>query len=490
MQILRGFLLPASFTPPLMHEYDAVIIGSGPNGLGAAIALAQKGWRTLVIEAAATVGGGMRSKELTLPGYTHDVCSAVHPTAVASPFFQSLDLASHGLRWIQPELPLVHPLDHGRAGVLHRSVTETATGLPRDDTAYRLLFKSLVGKAALMYPDILSPLRLPRHPLLMARFGIAAMLPATVLARSLFRSAEAQALWAGNAAHSILPLSQPFTSAVAMMLQMSAHAVGWPVAAGGSQAIADALLSKLHSLGGHVQCDWPVRSFAELPKARAYLFDTSPSQLSAIAAEALPQSYRRRLEAFRHGPGMCKVDYALDGPVPWLNDQARRAGTVHVGGTLDEIRSSELDAFEGRLNPRPFVLVAQQSVCDPSRAPVGKHTLWAYCHAPAHCNADLEPTITAQIERFAPGFRDQILAKHVTTSTQMQAYNANYIGGDIAGGATSWDQLLTRPVLSLCPYATPHPQVFLCSASTPPAGGVHGMCGWNAAQAVLKRVRW
>lgn len=472
-----------------MPEYDALVIGSGPNGLAAAVRLAQEGWRALVIEAADTPGGGTRTKELTLPGFRHDVCSAVHPTGVASPFFQSLNLQEHGLRWIHPEIPLAHPLADGRAAILHRSIDATAQNLGRDASAYRLLFEMFSENAAKLYPDVFSPIGLPRHPLLMTRFGLAAMQPAALLARMLFRTEEARALLAGNAAHSVLPLEQPFTSAIAVMLQMSAHAVGWPVAQGGSQAIADALVSKLRSLGGEVKCGWNVKTLTELPSARVVLFDTSPRVMTRIAGAALPPLYTKRLHAFKHGPGVFKVDYALDGPVPWLNEACRVAGTVHVGGTIDDIRASELDACEGRHSKQPFVLVAQPSPCDPSRAPEGKAVLWAYCHVPAHSTVDMEPVITAQIERYAPGFRDLILARHTLNGPQMEAYNQNYIGGDIVGGMADWSQLLTRPVASFCPWATPNPKLFLCSASTPPAGGVHGMCGWNAAQAVLKRVR-
>ncbi len=470
-----------------MPDYDVVVIGSGPNGLGAAIALAQQGWKTLVVEAADTPGGGMRTKELTLPGYRHDVCSAVHPTAVASPFFKSLDLQEHGLSWLHPELPLAHPLADGRAAVLHRSVEETASGLGRDATAYRLLFAHLAKHAHELYPDVFTPLALPKHPLLMARFGMAAAMPAALLARTMFRGDEARAMFAGNAAHSVLPLEQVFTSAIAMMLQMSAHAVGWPVAAGGSQSIADALVSKLRSLGGEVRCGWNVQALGELPSARVYLFDTSPRVMTRLAGDALPSSYVARLHRFKHGPGIFKMDYALSGPVPWLNESCRRAGTVHVGGTLAEICASERAAYDGKISERPFVLVSQPSVCDASRAPAGKAVLWAYCHAPAGSTVDMSEHITAQIERYAPGFRDVILATHTLNSPQMEAYNPNYIGGDIVGGMANWAQIMTRPIASLCPYATPNAQLYLCSASTPPAGGVHGMCGWNAAQAVLRR---
>lgn len=491
--LLQPELTEAISCQPMLQlsspEYDAVIIGSGPNGLAAAICLARKGWKTLVVEAADTPGGGMRTKGLTLPGFHHDVCSAVHPTAVASPFFQSLDLEEFGLRWLHPEIPLAHPLEDSRAAVLHRSVDTTAEGLGKDGVAYRWLFEWLTEHSHELYSDVFTPLSIPRHPLVMARFGMAAMLPASLLASTAFRSDEARALFAGNAAHSVLPLEHILTSAVAMMLQTSAHAVGWPVAAGGSQSIANALVSKLYSLGDKVECGWNVQTLAELPKARAYLFDTSPRVMTRIAGSALPTGYVNRLHRYRHGPGIFKVDYALNGPVPWLNDACRKAGTVHVGGTLEDIRSSELDAYEGRHSERPFVLAAQQSICDPTRAPSGQHTLWAYCHVPAGSTRDMESIITAQIERYAPGFRDTILATHTFNCPQMEGYNQNYLGGDIVGGMASWQQLITRPVASFCPYATPNPQLFLCSASTPPAGGVHGMCGWNAANAVLKRVR-
>lgn len=470
-------------------DYDAVVIGSGPNGLAAAIRLAQEGWRVLVAEAADTVGGGMRTKELTLPGFHHDVCSAVHPMGVASPFFRSLRLQDHGLEWVHPEVPLAHPLDGGRAAVLHRSVDRTAEGLGLDRQRYRFLFEHLAERASDLYPDALTPLRFPRHPLLMARFGALAGLPATLLAESVFRTEEARALFAGNAAHCVMPLTHLASAAIAMMLQLSAHAVGWPVARGGSQAIGNALGAVLRSLGGEIVCGWPVRALAELPKARVYLFDTSPRILVSVAGEALPAGYRRRLLAYRHGPGVFKVDYALSGPVPWASEDCRRAGTVHVGGTLEEIAVSEQSACEGAHCERPFVLVAQQSVADPARAPAGKHTLWAYCHVPSGSTVDMEPRITAQIERFAPGFREVILARHAMNCAQMESYNANYIGGDIVGGVADLAQLFTRPVASLDPYATPNKSIFLCSASTPPAGGVHGMCGFNAAESVLRRCR-
>ena len=469
-------------------EYDAVIIGSGPNGLGAAITLAREGWKTLAIEAADSIGGGMRTKELTLPGFHHDVCSAVHPTAVASPLFSSLKLEEHGLRWLHPEIPLAHPLDGGRAAVLHRSLEATADGLGVDGKNYRRLFASLVESSSKLYPSIFTPIAFPKHPILMTRFGLPAAMPADLLAKSLFKTEEGRALFAGNAAHCVLPLNHLFTSAIGVLLQLSAHAVGWPVAQGGSQGIATALASVLQKLGGEIVCGWPVNTMSELPPARAYLFDTSPSVLSRIAGDELPSGFRKRLNAFRHGPGIFKIDYALSSPAPWTNESCRRAGTVHVGGTLAEIAASEHDAFEGRHSERPFVLVGQQSLADPTRAPAGKHTLWAYCHVPSGSTVDMEARITAQIERFAPGFRDTILARHTLNCPQVEAYNMNYIGGDIVGGMNDLTQLLTRPVVRLNPYTTPNPKIFLCSASTPPAGGVHGMCGFNAANSVLRRV--
>ncbi len=469
------------------HRYDAVVVGSGPNGLSAAVRLAEAGRSVLVLEQADVIGGGTRSAELTLPGYVHDVCAAVHALGVSAPALSLDTLGPHGLRWVWPEIPLAHPLDGGRAGVLHRTVDDTAAGLGADGRAWSRLFGPLVRDWPKMLPQLLGPVvSVPRHPLSMARFGIHAVQPSTWVAKR-FDTDEAAALFGGCAAHAILPLTRPLTAAFGMMLAGSAHADGWPVAAGGSQAVADALAARLNELGGELRTGVLVRSLADLPDHGVALFDTNPAQLASIAGEALPARYRKRLERFHHGPAAFKIDYALDRPVPWDNEDCRRAGTVHVIGTFAELVAAEADVAAGRMPDRPYVLVVQSSIFDPTRAPSGKHTLWAYAHVPHGYDGDATDAIERQIERFAPGFRDLVLARHVTAPRGLEAYNPNYVGGDIAGGAHSGVQLVFRPTVALRPYATPNPSLFLCSASTPPGAGVHGMCGLHAADRALRR---
>ena len=468
---------------------DAVVVGSGPNGLAAAITLALAGRSVRVLEAASTIGGGTRSEELTLPGYLHDVCSGIHPMAVASPFLRSLPLTEHGLRLLHADLPLAHPLDGGRAAVLHRSVDLTAGQLGgADDGAYRRLMGPLVAGWQPLFADILGPPRLPRHPLPTGRFAVHALRPVDRLARARFRDQAARALLAGCGAHSMLPLSAAGTSAFALGLAVLGHAAGWPVAAGGSRAITDAMASLLRSLGGEIETGRPVATMADAGPARAVLLDVGPTALVDIAGDRLPAGYRRSLLRFRYGPGAFKVDYALSEPVPWTADEARRAGTVHVGGTLAEIAGAEAEVAAGRHPARPFVLVGQQSLVDPARAPAGRHTLWAYCHVPSRSDRDMTAPVEEQIERFAPGFRDVVLARRATGPAAMEKRNPNLVGGDINGGAAHLLRMLARPVARRVPYATPDARLFLCSASTPPGGGVHGMCGWHAARAALRGV--
>jgi phytoene dehydrogenase-like protein len=470
-------------------ELDAVVVGSGPNGLAAAVALAQRGRSVLVVEAGETIGGGTRSAALTLPGFVHDVCSAVHPMALASPFFKTLPLAEHGLEWVQPEIPFAQPLDDGTAAALLRDVNTTAERLDSDARAYRRLMEPLVRRADGLFADLLGPFRIPRRPFAAMRFGLNAIRSGTGLANAWFRGAPAKAVIAGLAAHAVLPLEQSPSAAIALMLGIAGHAVGWPVPRGGAQRIADALASYFRSLGGRIETGRSVASVDELPKARVVLLDVTPRQVLALAGHKLHARYRRALSRYRYGPGVFKVDWALGGPIPWRAAECRRAGTVHVGGTLEEVADAERAPWRGEHPARPFVLVTQPSVCDPTRAPEGKHTAWGYCHVPNGSTVDMTERIEAQIERFAPGFRDLILARHVMNTAAMERCNPNYIGGDIAGGVTDWWQLFTRPVARLNPYTTPARDLFICSSSTPPGGGVHGMCGYFAARAALKRLR-
>jgi phytoene dehydrogenase-like protein len=466
------------------RTYDAVVIGSGPNGLAAAITLAREGLSVVVFEANETIGGGARTAELTLPGFLHDSCSAIHPMGVASPLFAELPLAQHGLEWIQPPAPVAHPLDDGTAVMLERSVAKTAEGLGPDGPAWSRLFSPLVAEWDNLKGELLGPLRFPKHPLAMARFGMQGLRPAASLARSRFRGERARALFAGLAAHAILPLEWMPTASVGLVFGLTAHAVGWPLPRGGSRMISDALAGYLRSLGGEIVAGSPVESLAQLPPSRAVLCDIGPRQLVKIAGPRLSESYRRKLLGYRYGPAAFKLDWALAGPIPWRAPECARAATVHLGGGFEEVLASERAPWQGIVSDRPFVLVTQPSLFDDSRAPGGKHTAWAYCHVPTGWNADVSPRIERQIERFAPGFGSLVLARSVMTPAELERYNANLVGGDIAGGAMTLGQLFARPTLRM--YATPARGVYLCSASTPPGGGVHGMCGYFAARAALK----
>lgn len=468
----------------MQSSYDALVIGSGPNGLAAAIVLAQAGRSVLVLEAKESIGGSARSAALTLPGYTHDVCSAVHPMALASPFFRSLPLAEHGLDWVHPETPLAHPLDGGRAAILSRSIDATAEGLGSDGSRYRTLMEPLASHSAELLQTILAPPRLPRHPLTAASFGIHAIRSARALAERIFRGEIARALFAGLAAHSVLPLEMPPSAAFGLLLGMIAHAAGWPFARGGSQSIANALASCLRSLGGEIVVNAPVQSLGELPRSRAILCDITPRQLLQIAGKRLPAAFRRKLRLHRYGPGVYKLDWALAGPIPWAAAECRQSGTVHVGGGFEEISLSERAAWQGEIAARPFVLLSQPSLFDATRAPEGKHTAWAYCHVPQGSAVDMSERVEAQIERFAPGFRQRILARSILSPVELEQYNPNLVGGSINGGVQNFRQSLFRPTRR--EYSTPSKGLYLCSSSTPPGPGVHGMCGYFAAQRALK----
>lgn len=471
------------------HTYDAVVIGSGPNGLAAAITLAQAGRSVLVLEAGATIGGGVRSAESTLPGFLHDTCSAIHPLAASSSFFRALPLHKYGLEWIHPPAPLAHPLDDGMVAVLERSVEATGETLGPDAAAYRKLMIPFVTDWERLAVDMLGPLSIPpHHPLVLARFGLRAVRSARGLAESLFDGERARALFAGMAGHSMLPLERSPTAAFGLVLGIAGHAVGWPIPRGGSQRIADALASHLRSLGGEIMTGWCVESLDELPSSRLILADVTPRQLLGIVGHRLPAGYRRKLQGYRYGPGVFKLDLALDGPIPWKAESCARASTVHVGGTFEEIAAAERAVWQGKHPAKPFVLLAQQSLFDPNRSPQGKHTVWAYCHVPSGSTVDMAQRIEAQIERFAPGFRERILARSTMSAVDMEQYNPNYVGGAINGGIQDLRQLFTRPVPRLVPYSTPVKGLYLCSSSTPPGGGVHGMCGFYAARAALRGI--
>jgi phytoene dehydrogenase-like protein len=449
--------------------------------------MAEAGCRVLVLEAAAQAGGGTRTEELTLPGFRHDVCSTVHPLAVASPAFRDLDLARDGLRLAYPKIALGHPMPNGDSVFLHQDLATTAVGLGRDGAAWRRTVGALGRRWRPLAEGVLNPFAVPpRTPITTGAFGAVGIWPSTLLAKTLFREERTRSLFAGLAAHATLDLKEPLTSAVGLLLGGLAHGVGWPVAVGGSQSIADALVRRLESLGGEVRLSHPVSSMADVPSSTVVLFDVTPRQLLRIAGDELPEGYRNKLARWRYGAGVFKMDWALDAPVPWTDELLVGAGTVHLGATFDEIVIAEREVAKGRVAERPYVLAVQATDADPSRAPDGKHTLWAYCHVPNGCDVDMTGAIEDQIERFAPGFKDRVLAKSVMDPSQIEQHNANEIGGDIAGGVSDWRQMAARPRLSLRPWATPNPRIYLCSSSTPPGGGVHGMCGRNAAQAALR----
>jgi phytoene dehydrogenase-like protein len=469
------------------RDYDAIVVGSGPNGLAAAILLQQNGLSVLLIEGKDKIGGGLRTGELTLPGFKHDICSAIHPLAVGSPFLQTLPLEQYGLEYIYPEISAAHPFDDGSAAILKKSIAETAASLGIDEHAYAKLMQPIAKDWPLIAPDILGPLHLPQHPLKMAKFGLTALPPVTVLAEK-FKTTQAKGLLAGMAAHSIQPLNNLTTSAIAMVLMAAAHTKGWPLPKGGSVKIAEAMAAYFIALGGKIQTNTYVSSLEQLPSAHAVLFDVTPVQLLEIAGHRFSPVYKWQLERYRYGMGVFKMDWALDGPIPFTNQACRNAGTVHLGGTLAEITLSEQQTWNGHYPENPFVLLAEQSLFDATRAPQGKHTAWAYCHVPNGSVVDMTATIEQQVERFAPGFKDRIIGRSSMNTDQMQQYNPNYIGGDINGGVINITQLFTRPALRWSPYKTSAKGLYICSSSTPPGGGVHGMCGYWAAKKALKDV--
>lgn len=469
------------------REYDAVVVGSGPNGLAAAILMQQNGLSVLLLEGKDKIGGGLRTEELTIPGFLHDVCSAIHPLAAASPFFETLPLHEHGLEYIYPEAAAAHPFDNGKAALLKKSVTETAALLGDDKEAYIQLIQPLVNSWPRIAEDALGPLHFPKHPLEMASFGLNALTSATYLAKR-FKTEAAKGLFAGMAAHSIQPLSNLATSAIALVLMANGHLKGWPVPKGGSKKIAEALASYFTSIGGKIETNRYISSMDQLPSSHTVLFDVTPKQLLTIAGHRFSNIYKWQLERYRYGMGVFKVDWALDDRIPFTAEEVKLAGTVHLGGTLEEIVKSEQQTANGRQAEKPFVLLAQQSLFDPTRAPKGKHTAWAYCHVPNGSMKDMTSIIEQQVERFAPGFKERILSRSTMNTMQLEKYNPNYIGGDINGGIIDLAQLFTRPALRSSPYRTSAKGLYICSSSTPPGGGVHGMCGYHAAKRALKDV--
>ncbi|MDQ2961495.1 MAG: NAD(P)/FAD-dependent oxidoreductase [Candidatus Dormibacteraeota bacterium] len=469
-------------------ELDAVVVGAGPNGLAAAVLLAERGRSVLVVEAESEIGGGCRTAELTLPGFRHDVCASVLPFSEGSPFFRHMGATGAMPELIQPPAALAHPLDGGDAVLVERSVDRTAAALGADERRYRTAFDWLVRNNDAILDQFLGPLRAPRHPVSIAAFGLPSLLPARTLARVAFRTDRARALFGGMAAHSMMSLDEVASAGVGVVLGMLAHAVGWPVVRGGSAAVTTALADRLRSLGGTIETGRPVSSLAGLPSSRVVLLDLMPAAVARVCGDALPAGYRDRLLAYRLGPGVFKLDWALDGPIPWSNPGCARAATVHLGGSLDEVAASEAAVHAGHHSPRPFVILIQPSLFDDSRAPAGKHTAWAYCHVPNGSTLDRTDVIEEQVERFAPGFRDRVIGRSAMDTAAMEGHNANLVGGDINGGAFTLRQIFARPVARVSPHTTPNPRLFLCSAATPPGGGVHGMCGWWAARAAQRRL--
>ncbi|AEW00400.1 FAD-dependent oxidoreductase [Niastella koreensis] len=471
----------------VMNTHDAIVVGSGPNGLAAAITLQQAGVKVLLLEGKKTIGGGLRTAELTLPGYLHDICSAIHPMAVASPFMSQLPLHEYGLEFIEPEVEAAHPFDDGTAAVLKRSISATARLLGKDEQAYVKFIQPITEMWPDIAPDILGPFHFPKHPLAMAKFGLKGLTSANYLSRE-FQTAKAKGLWAGMAAHSIQPLTGATTSAIGLVLMAAGHLKGWPVPKGGSASIANALAAYFVSLGGTIETNSYVRSIDQLPAAKAVLFDVTPKQLLAIAGNRFNATYTKQLQRYRYGMGVFKIDWALQEPIPFTASECRQAGTVHIGNTIEEIVESERLSSAGVHPEKPFVLLAQPSVFDATRAPAGKHTAWAYCHVPHGSTVDMTSAIENQVERFAPGFKDLVLARHTFNTQQLEAYNPNYIGGDINGGVIDLRQLYTRPAMRWSPYTTPAKGIYICSSSTPPGGGVHGMCGYHAARKALQDI--
>lgn len=468
-------------------DFDAVVVGAGPNGLAAAITLQQRGLSVLLVEAKPTIGGGMRTAELTLPGFRHDICSAIHPLAMASPFFKQLPLADFGLSFIQPPACAAHPMEDGAAAILYPSLEQTAASLGPDQEKYLRLMKPLLAEWPSIIGDVLAPLRIPAHPISLAKFGLKALASAQHIADR-FYGEKAKALFGGMAAHGIQPLNGPATASFGLVLMLAAHTNGWPIAAGGSQSIANAMGNYFLALGGKIETGFDVKSMAQLPSAKAILFDTTPRQLMTIAGQSLSAFYIWQLKRFRYGMGVFKVDWALDAPIPFTDIACREAGTVHLGNRFSDIAASEFMASKGRHPEQPFVLLAQQSLFDSSRAPAGKQVAWGYCHVPHGSTQDITTAIEKQVERYAPGFRDLILGRHSMNCADMENYNSNYIGGDINGGMACLSQLFTRPALRWSPYRTSAKGIYLCSSSTPPGGGVHGMCGYHAADRAWKDI--